>query len=32
MKVQKELEQYSKQDVDNPIFIMMSSKARGNVK
>ena len=31
MKVQKELEQYSKQDVDNPIFIMMSSKARGNL-
>ena len=31
MKVQKELEQYSKQDVDNPIFMMMNSKARGNI-
>ena len=31
LKVQKELEQYSKEDVDNPIFIMMRSKARGNL-
>ena len=31
LKVQKELEQYSKEDVDNPIFIMMKSKARGNI-
>ena len=30
-KVQAELEKYSKEDVDNPIFIMMKSKARGNI-
>lgn len=30
-EVQKELERYSKEDVDNPIFIMMKSKARGNL-
>ena len=30
-EVSKELEQYSKEYVDNPIFIMMASKARGNL-
>ncbi|MBQ7137317.1 MAG: DNA-directed RNA polymerase subunit beta' [Bacilli bacterium] len=29
--VQKELEEIAKSDVDNPIFIMMNSKARGNI-
>ncbi len=29
--VQKELESYAKTDVDNPIFTMMNSKARGNI-
>ena len=31
MKVQAELEVYSKENIDNPIFIMMKSKARGNL-
>ncbi len=30
-KVQKELEGISKSDIDNPIFMMMNSKARGNI-
>ncbi|HOO67766.1 MAG TPA: DNA-directed RNA polymerase subunit beta', partial [Bacilli bacterium] len=30
-KIQNELEKYSKEDVDNPLFIMMKSKARGNL-
>jgi DNA-directed RNA polymerase subunit beta' len=30
-EVQKELEVYAKEDVDNPIFMMMNSKARGNI-
>ena len=30
-EVQKELEGYAKTDVDNPIFMMMNSKARGNI-
>ncbi len=30
-KIQKELEVYSKQNVDNPLFIMMSSGARGKI-
>ena len=30
-EVQKELEEYAKTDVDNPIFMMMNSKARGNI-
>ncbi len=30
-KVQKELEEIANSDVDNPIFIMMHSKARGNI-
>ena len=30
-EVQKELEEYAKIDVDNPIFMMMNSKARGNI-
>lgn len=30
-KVQAELEEVSKEDVDNPIFMMMHSKARGNI-
>ena len=30
-EVQKELEIYAKEDVDNPIFMMMNSKARGNI-
>lgn len=30
-KIQKELEDIAKNDVDNPIFIMMNSKARGNI-
>ena len=31
LEVQKELEKYSKEYEDNPIFIMMKSKARGNL-
>ena len=31
LKVQKELEVYSNEDEDNPIFVMMKSKARGNL-
>jgi DNA-directed RNA polymerase subunit beta' len=31
LEIQDELEQYSKVHVDNPIFVMMSSKARGNL-
>ena len=30
-KVQAELEEISNEDVDNPIFMMMHSKARGNI-
>ena len=30
-QVKEELEEVSKTDVDNPIFIMMNSKARGNI-
>ena len=30
-EIEKELDKYSKEDVDNPIFIMMKSKARGNI-
>ena len=30
-EVQKELEVYAKEDIDNPIFMMMNSKARGNI-
>jgi DNA-directed RNA polymerase subunit beta' len=30
-EVQKELEVYAKEDMDNPIFMMMNSKARGNI-
>jgi len=30
-KIQTELEKYSKEDIDNPLFIMMKSKARGNL-
>jgi DNA-directed RNA polymerase subunit beta' len=30
-KVQAELEEFSKKDVDNPIFMMMTSKARGSI-
>ena len=30
-KIQKELEEIAKKEVDNPIFIMMNSKARGNI-
>ena len=30
-EVQKELEQYAKTELDNPIFMMMNSKARGNI-
>ena len=30
-KIQKELEVYSKENVDNPLFIMMSSGARGKI-
>ena len=30
-EVQKELETYAKTEVDNPIFMMMNSKARGNI-
>ncbi len=30
-KIQSELEEIAKNDVDNPIFIMMNSKARGNI-
>ena len=30
-QVKAELEQVAKSDVDNPIFIMMNSKARGNI-
>ena len=30
-EVQKELEVYAKEDLDNPIFMMMNSKARGNI-
>ena len=30
-KVQKELEEDAKTNVDNPIFMMMNSKARGNI-
>ncbi len=30
-KVQAELEEISKEEVDNPIFMMMHSKARGNI-
>ena len=30
-KIKLELDKYSKSDVDNPIFIMMCSKARGNI-
>ncbi|MEG0994539.1 MAG: DNA-directed RNA polymerase subunit beta', partial [Bacilli bacterium] len=30
-QVQKELEGYAKEQVDNPIFMMMHSKARGNI-
>ncbi len=30
-RVQKELETYAKADLDNPIFMMMNSKARGNI-
>ena len=30
-RVKEELEKISKTDVDNPIFIMMNSKARGNI-
>ena len=30
-KVKEELEEVSKTDVENPIFIMMNSKARGNI-
>ncbi len=30
-QVQKELEEISNSDVDNPIFMMMHSKARGNI-
>ncbi len=30
-KVQSELEEIAKSDVDNPIFMMMHSKARGNI-
>ena len=30
-QVKEELEEVSKKDVDNPIFIMMNSKARGNI-
>ncbi|MBQ8472133.1 MAG: DNA-directed RNA polymerase subunit beta' [Bacilli bacterium] len=30
-EVQKELEVYAKTEVDNPIFLMMNSKARGNI-
>ena len=31
LKVQKELEVYSNENEDNPIFVMMKSKARGNL-
>ena len=30
-EVQKELETYAKTELDNPIFMMMNSKARGNI-
>ncbi len=30
-EVQKELETYAKTEIDNPIFMMMNSKARGNI-
>ena len=30
-QVKEELEEVSKKDIDNPIFIMMNSKARGNI-
>ena len=30
-KVQAELEEISKEEIDNPIFMMMHSKARGNI-
>jgi len=30
-EIQKELEQLSKENIDNPIFMMMASKARGNI-
>jgi DNA-directed RNA polymerase subunit beta' len=30
-KIQKDLEVYAKEDLDNPIFMMINSKARGNI-